>query len=134
MIYVETHNLSQHCWSASIIQNPDSADPTVTVLTASKISFLPVMFEVSYNPASYSVSFRFMRVESPIKGRSGTFSWECIDTWAKPDAYSHEAICAALDEILKVEAYEVIEGPEHEKLHREDVERARDNRLVPSQV
>lgn len=131
MIYLEAYSLSKHCWSVNIIQNPDSADPTVAVLSASKISFLPVMFEVTYNPASFSVKFRFMRVQSPI---NGSFSWECIDTWAKPDTYSHEAICAALDEILKVEAYEVIEGSEHEKLHREDIERARDNRLVPSQV
>lgn len=131
MICVEAYSLSKHCWSANIIHNPNSIDPTVAVLSASKISFLPVMFEVTYNPASFSVNFRFMRVQSPI---NGSFSWECIDTWAKPDAFSHEAICAALDEILKVEAYEVIEGSEHEKLHREDVERARDHCLVPSQV
>lgn len=127
MIAIEAYSLSNNCWSASIIQNPASSHPTVSTLTATKISFLPVMFEITYAPNDISVKFRFMRVQSRV---SEAFSWECIDLWAKPDAFSHEAICAALDEILKVEAFEVIEGPKDEELHREDDKRARDHGLV----
>lgn len=105
----------------------DSILSAFTSFAAKKINCNPLAFEIMMPDGSMFRDFTF---ERHMSLRQDKFYWVCSDTLYKPTAQLYEAIALALDEVIKVEAMEVIEGPSDAHLHSENLQRQRDHSMV----
>lgn len=149
-ITVQIFKISHCAWSA-VYSFPASSfnSQSPTVFAVAKVNANPLTFDVVLSritdkhvalqvskdlaaggKLSYS-DFSFERLLSP---KDGLYYWSLVDRSSLykgfPSSDLHSVICSTLDEVLKVEAIEVIEGTSDEKLHSENPQRQGDHGVV----